>query len=205
MTSNWVEYTVTAENTNATFSHHVGLHRSCSLSATADKATCRPYPDEDDCRDDQFFCSMWRSSGFLMSFATVVELATAISFLVVMLGGKYKREEGWFVIAGLLIADAVIEFAGMGIVVSTTAIFWNMRIMLLGRWVLRLIGHLQAYLFNTDTQFDVPGWNLGYSWILCTVSASVSVLLAIAFSLSAFFLPPEDDYEYVGDGASVDF
>ncbi|KAK8138815.1 hypothetical protein PG984_002195 [Apiospora sp. TS-2023a] len=178
MTSNWVEYSVTAHNTNATFSHHVGLHRSCSLSATADKATCRPFPDEDDCRDDQFFCSMWRSSGFLMSFATVVELATAISFLVVMLGGKYKREEGWFVIAGLLIADAVIEFAGMGIV---------------------------AYLFNTDTQFDVPGWNLGYSWILCTVSASVSVLLAIAFSLSAYFLPPEDDYEYVGDGASVDF
>ncbi|KAK8049367.1 hypothetical protein PG994_011097 [Apiospora phragmitis] len=178
MTSNWVEYSVTAENTNATFSHHVGLHRSCSLSATADKTTCRPFPDEDDCRDDQFFCSMWRSSGFLMSFATVVELATAISFLVVMLGGKYKREEGWFVIAGLLIADAVIEFAGMGIV---------------------------AYLFNTDTQFDVPGWNLGYSWILCTVSASVSVLLAIAFSLSAYFLPPEDDYEYVGDGESVDF
>ncbi|KAK7951641.1 uncharacterized protein PG986_007369 [Apiospora aurea] len=178
MTSNWVEYSVTAENTNATFSHHVGLHQSCSLSSTADKATCRPYPDEDDCRDDQFFCTMWRSSGFLMSFATVVELATAISFLVVMLGGKYKREEGWFVIAGLLIADAVIEFAGMGIV---------------------------AYLFNSDAQFDVPGWSLGYSWILCTVSASVSVLLAIAFSLTAFFLPPEDDYEYVGDGASVDF
>ncbi|KAK8056473.1 hypothetical protein PG993_001700 [Apiospora rasikravindrae] len=178
MTSNWVEYSVTAENTNATFSHHVGLHRSCSLSATADQATCRPYPDEDDCRDDQFFCSMWRSSGFLMSFATVVELATAISFLVVILGGKYKREEGWFVIAGLLIADAVIEFAGMGIV---------------------------AYLFDTDTQFDVPGWSLGYSWILCTVSASVSALLAIAFSLTAYFLPPEDDYEYVGDGASVDF
>ncbi|KAK8089276.1 hypothetical protein PG997_004237 [Apiospora hydei] len=169
MTSNWVEYSVTAENTNATFIHHVGLHQSCSLSATADKATCRPYPDEDDCRDDQFFCTMWRSSGFLMSFATVVELATAISFLVVMLGGKYKREEGWFVIAGLLIADAVIEFAGMGIV------------------------------------FDVPGWSLGYSWILCTVSASVSVLLAIAFSLTAVFLPPEDDYEYVVDGASVDF
>ncbi|KAK6841737.1 hypothetical protein PG990_006269 [Apiospora arundinis] len=178
MTSNWVEYSVTAQNTNATFSHHMGLHKSCSLSATTDTMTCRPFPDEDDCRDDQFFCSMWRSSGFLMSFATVVELATAISFLVVMLGGKYKREEGWFVIAGLLIADAMIEFAGMGIV---------------------------AYLFNTDTQFDSPGWDLGYSWILCTVSASVSVLLAIAFSLSAYFLPPEDDYEYVGDGASVDF
>ncbi|KAK8115116.1 uncharacterized protein PG998_000331 [Apiospora kogelbergensis] len=178
MTPNWVEYSVTAQNTNATFSHHMGLHKSCSLSETADQTTCRPFPSEDDCRDDQFFCSMWRSSGFLMSFATVVELATAISFLVVMLGGKYKREEGWFVIAGLLIADAVIEFAGMGIV---------------------------AYMFNTDAQFNVPGWRLGYSWILCTVSASVSVLLAIAFSLSAYFLPPEDDYEYVGDGVSVDF
>lgn len=53
-----------------------------------------------------------------MSFATVVELATAVSFVVVMAGGKYKREEGWMLIAGLLIADAVVEFAGMGIVVS---------------------------------------------------------------------------------------
>lgn len=123
MTPNWVEYSVTAQNTNATFSHHMGLHKSCSLSETADQTTCRPFPSEDDCRDDQFFCSMWRSSGFLMSFATVVELATAISFLVVMLGGKYKREEGWFVIAGLLIADAVIEFAGMGIVVSRDSRF----------------------------------------------------------------------------------
>lgn len=118
LTTNWVAYTVTAENTKATFSHHMGLHQSCSLPASSDKMTCRPFPDEDDCRDDQFFCSMWRSSGFLMSFATIVELATAISFLVVMLGGKYKREEGWRVISGLLLADAAIEFAGMGIVVS---------------------------------------------------------------------------------------
>lgn len=53
-----------------------------------------------------------------MSFATIVELATAVSFLVVMAGGKYKREEGWKLIAALLVADAVVEFAGMGIVVS---------------------------------------------------------------------------------------
>lgn len=118
LTTNWVAYTVTAENTKATFSHHMGLHQSCSLTASSDQTICRPFPDEDDCRDDQFFCSMWRTSGFLMSFATIVELATAISFLVVMFGGKYKREEGWRVISGLLLADAAIEFAGMGIVVS---------------------------------------------------------------------------------------
>ncbi|ORY65254.1 uncharacterized protein BCR38DRAFT_341706 [Pseudomassariella vexata] len=169
LTPNWVTYTVSAENTNATFSHHMGLHQSCS--STADP-NCRRFPDDDDCRGDQFFCSMWRSSGFLMSFATIVELATAVSFVVVMAGGKYKREEGWKLIGGLLLADAVIEFFGMGLI---------------------------AYLFDHDQMFTVPGWKLDYSWILCTVSASVSVLLAIVLGTSAYLLPPEDDYEYLED------
>lgn len=60
---------------------------------------------------------MWRSSGFLISFATIVELATLITFLVVMAGGKYKRETGWKLIGCFLLADAVVEFASMGIIV----------------------------------------------------------------------------------------
>lgn len=60
----------------------------------------------------------------------------------------------------------------------------------------------QAYLFDNDKLFDIAGWSLGYSWILCTVSASVSVLLAVTFAASAYMLPPEEDYEYVGDGYS---
>lgn len=79
---------------------------------------CRPFPSDDDCRDDKAFCSLWRTSGFLLSFATIVELATLVSFLVVLAGGKFKREGGWRLIGGLLLADAVVEFAGMGIVVS---------------------------------------------------------------------------------------
>jgi hypothetical protein len=84
-----------------------------------DEPSCRPFPDDQDCSDDVFFCSMWRSSGFLLSFATIVELATLIAFGVVMIGGKYKRETGWKLIGAFLIADAVVEFVGMGIVVST--------------------------------------------------------------------------------------
>lgn len=168
LTPNWLSYTVTAENTNATYSQHMGLHQACSSTDG-----CRHYPDEDDCRDDQFFCSMWKSSGFLMSCATIVELATAVSFVVVMAGGKYKREEGWKLIGALLMADAAIEFAGMGII---------------------------AYLFDNDAQFtNINGWNLDYSWILCTVSASVSVTVAACLALSAYVLPPEDDYEYLED------
>ncbi|KAI0134117.1 hypothetical protein BJ170DRAFT_591111 [Xylariales sp. AK1849] len=169
LTPNWVTYTVQSENTNATFSHHMGLHESCT---SLGEAGCRPFPDEDDCRGDQFFCSMWRSSGFLMSFATIVELATAVSFVVVMAGGKYKREDGWKLIGGLLLADAVVEFAGMGLV---------------------------AYLFDHDPQFETPGWKLDWSWILCVVSGSVSVVLAAVLALSAYVLPPEDDYEYLED------
>lgn len=62
---------------------------------------------------------MWRSSGFLLSFATVVELATIVSFVVVMAGGKFKREDGWKLVGGLLLVGAVIEFVGMGLVVCS--------------------------------------------------------------------------------------
>ncbi|KAH7026218.1 uncharacterized protein B0I36DRAFT_330146 [Microdochium trichocladiopsis] len=169
VTPNWITYQVTADNTGKTFTKSLGLHQSCS---SMDDPSCRSFPDDDDCRDDQFFCSMWRSSGFLLSFATIVELATLITFLVVMLGGKYKRETGWKLIGSFLVADAVIEFAGMGIV---------------------------AYLFDTDDQFAIPGWQLSWSWILCVVSASASVLLAGTLALSAYLLPSEDDYEYLED------
>lgn len=55
----------------------------------------------------------------MLSFATIVELATLVSFIVVMAGGKFKREDGWKLVAGLLLADAAVEFTGMGIVVRT--------------------------------------------------------------------------------------
>ncbi|KAI0875647.1 hypothetical protein GGS24DRAFT_454331 [Hypoxylon argillaceum] len=169
VTTHWVTYSVTA-STGATFTKRLGLHESCS-SVAADPA-CRPFPSDDDCRDDKAFCSLWRTSGFLLSFATIVELATLVSFLVVLAGGKFKREGGWRLIGGLLLADAVVEFAGMGIV---------------------------AWLFEHDSQFVVPGWSLDYSFYLCTTSASVSVLLAAVLAASAYVLPPEDDYESIED------
>ncbi|CAJ2502655.1 Uu.00g100490.m01.CDS01 [Anthostomella pinea] len=169
LTPHWVSYSVTADNTGSTFTKHIGLHTSCS---SVDEPSCRPFPTDDDCRDDKFFCSMWRSSGFLLSFATIVELATLITFLVVMAGGKYKREMGWKLIGGFLMADAVVEFASMGIV---------------------------AYLFDNDSQFAIPGWELDWSFVLCTISASVSVLIAASLAASAWVLPPEDDYEYLDD------
>ncbi|KAI1821399.1 hypothetical protein F4861DRAFT_473460 [Xylaria intraflava] len=168
VTPHWVTYSVTAA-TGSTFSKHLGLHESCSSVADP---SCKPFPSEDDCRDDKTFCSLWRSSGFLLSFATIVELATLVAFFVVIRGGKFKREGGWKLIGGLLLIDGIVEFAGMGIV---------------------------AWLFDHDSQFLVPGWNLDYSFYLCTTSASVSIIMAVVLAASAYILPPEDDYETLED------
>ncbi|TPX18050.1 uncharacterized protein E0L32_011869 [Thyridium curvatum] len=165
----WVSYSVTA-NTGATFTQKLGLHRSCSSEFDP---PCRPFPERVDCLgDERQFCSMWRTTGFLMSFAAVAELATLVGFLVIMMGGKMKREAGWKIVVGMLAIVAAILLAAMSIV---------------------------AYLLDHDEKFIVPGWKLDKSWILCIVSGSLAVLSALGLTISAFVLPPEDGYEFLDD------
>ena len=57
----------------------------------------------------------------------------------------------------------------------------------------------QAYLFDNDEQFLVPGWHFGSSWYLCCLSAIISIFCAAALCLSAFILPQEDGYELLED------
>lgn len=64
---------------------------------------------------------MWRSVGFLMSFAVVIEGMTLVAFIVVVAGGKQKREQGWKVICGLLVLSGLIQCAGMAIIVSISS------------------------------------------------------------------------------------
>ncbi|KAB5572604.1 hypothetical protein GE09DRAFT_1054667 [Coniochaeta sp. 2T2.1] len=113
---------------------------------------------------------MWRTVGWLMSLATILELAALVGIVLVMSGGKRRREEGWGVVAGLLAAVAVVLLGGMGVV---------------------------AYLFDNHSRFAVPGWRLDTSWILCTVSGTVVVLCAVGVAVSAYVLPPEDGYEFL--------
>ena len=54
----------------------------------------------------------------------------------------------------------------------------------------------QTYLYDNDDRF-FPGWRLDDSWILCTVSGSVVVIIASAVIASAFTLPPEGGYELI--------
>lgn len=115
----WVSMDVPIHGSDKTYSQHLGLHHYCN-TALPDKP-CRAFPDTDkDCSgDDKYFCSMWRTSGFLMSFATIAELATVVGFVVTIGGGQVKREYGWKVLCGLLATVSVAQFASMGLVVGS--------------------------------------------------------------------------------------
>ncbi|PQE28301.1 hypothetical protein CJF32_00010532 [Rutstroemia sp. NJR-2017a WRK4] len=144
----------------------IGLHRSYNSLTNR----YSHFPQDEDCRGpDRGFCSMWRSVGFLMSFAAVLELVTLVAYVVIILGGKQKRETGWKVLCFILVLVGAVQAASMSIV---------------------------AYLYDNDEQF-FPGWKLDKGWILCTVSWCIAILSAAFISISAYAFPPEAGYELI--------
>ena len=61
---------------------------------------------------------MWRSVGFLMSFAIVLQGMTLITYLIILGGGKQKRETGWKILTLFLMMIGLVQCAAMGLVVS---------------------------------------------------------------------------------------
>ena len=59
-----------------------------------------------------------------MSFAVVIEGMTVAAFLILLSGGKQRRESGWKFLAILVGLVATIQLAAMALIVSGTPI-WN--------------------------------------------------------------------------------
>ncbi|TVY33890.1 hypothetical protein LSUB1_G006128 [Lachnellula subtilissima] len=170
----WVTWDVTTQ-LGAHNTRIIGLHRSCTTTPLENR--CVHFPQKHDCDgDDRYFCSMWRSVGFLMSFAAVFELVIIVAYCVVIVGGKQKREIGWKVLASMLMLVGIVQCAAMAIV---------------------------AYLYDNDDRFFV-GWKLDKAWILCTVSWCIAVISAAFLSLSAYAFPPEGGYELIPSERHVD-
>ena len=111
------------ETNHGTYIHYTyGLHRKCSNTGDPLSTTslhCTPFPRSNDCRgDDRYFCSMWRSVGFLMSFAVVIEGMTIAAFVILIMGGKQRREQGWGVMALLAVISALVQGCAMALIVS---------------------------------------------------------------------------------------
>ncbi len=171
-----------------------GLHSRCSVVT----GTCVPFPHDADCKKDHAFCNMWRTVGFLISFGVVVELCTLVSFVVIIGGGVQRRAAGWQVAAGVLAFSAVVQCAGMAIVVC---LYPQHIFMLLA--TLRTNDNSQAFLFDHDSRFW-DGWHLDVSWSLCTASWSILALTCLGIIASALYLPSEGDYELIPDQAQVE-
>ncbi|KAJ6780192.1 hypothetical protein PWT90_04452 [Aphanocladium album] len=164
---NWIDYSVTTANGD-TIRKTIGLHKSCS---NLDGHSCTPYPTKSLCQSEQrYFCTMWRTTGWLASFSVVLGLAGLVSFGVTLGGGKYKRESGWPFVSGLIATFAAVQLVIISVV---------------------------AYLFDHDDQFIIPGWHLGISWYLAMFSAVLGITTVGALVLSAYLLPPEDGYEFL--------
>ncbi|KAF2193816.1 hypothetical protein K469DRAFT_712648 [Zopfia rhizophila CBS 207.26] len=157
----WLSY---SPNDKREFSY--GLHSRCSNV----KGTCDRFPRFEDCEGDKWsFCSMWRTVGFLMSFAVVIELCTFVSFAVIIMGGVQRRSTGWKIVCSLLLLGGIVQCTAMALV---------------------------SFLFDNDDRF-FDGWYLDNSWILCTVSWSVLVITSVGIAATAIYLPEEGGYELI--------
>ena len=119
---NWISFDNTT-NQGTQLHYTYGLHRRCSNTSpssplVAQGLNCVQFPRDSDCHgDNRYFCSMWRSVGFLMSFAVMMEGMTIAAFAILLAGGKQRREQGWGVMAILAALAALIQVAAMGIMV----------------------------------------------------------------------------------------
>jgi len=157
----WLSYSPDGE-----VEYSYGLHRRCSTVTES----CTHFPRFEDCTGDKWsFCSMWRTVGFFMSFAVVIELATLIAYAVIILGGVQCRSKGWKVVCALL------AFAGIAQCVSMAVV---------------------SFLYDYDERF-FKGWHLDISWILCTVSWSILVTTAASIIGAVIYLPEEGGYELI--------
>lgn len=92
-----------------------GLHRRCSSLTDV----CEPFPQYEDCHgEDRYFCSMWRSVGFLMTFAVVLMSLAIVAYIIILSGGKKLRETGWGVLSSIIILSVAVQVASMALIVS---------------------------------------------------------------------------------------
>jgi hypothetical protein len=91
-----------------------GLHRLCSSFTHQ----CAHFPQYDDCHGrNRSFCQLWRSVGWMMSFAVALEGMTLVAYIVIIKGGRQKRETGWSILSLLLLLTGLVQCGSMAIVV----------------------------------------------------------------------------------------
>jgi hypothetical protein len=112
-------------------------------------------------------CYTWKSASFLIVLAAVIEGMTMVAFLAVFNGGYARRLNGWKVLSPLLFLIGATQLP------ATLLILHNLR----------------------SDKFMLPGWHVGASWVLATVSYSLCFFAAITIGVLGKFSP--DEYTWI--------
>lgn len=141
-----------------------GIHSYCTNSA------CSPFPIRTDCTaGHRSFCVQWRTAAFALNLTFLTELATLVTFALVLLGGKQMRDQGTRVLSVMLMLCA----AGQVLTVA-----------------------LVARLFEVDDRF-FEGWRLGGAWALTVASAALQCGAIVGLVAAKWYLPEEGGYELI--------
>ncbi|RCH78650.1 hypothetical protein CU098_005999, partial [Rhizopus stolonifer] len=129
---------------------------------------CRPFPsyDHNDC-DEEGFCELWRAAAAGMVVAVVVGGLTLIGLLVTMCSQRRKRDKAWAPISFMFFLYALPQAFSMSAI---------------------------AYLFNTSPTFYM-GARYNYSFVLCIISWTLSIILSIVLCLIGTLSPPGYSYQ----------
>jgi hypothetical protein len=89
-----------------------------------------------------------------MSLSIVLELATCVAYIVIIAGGKQRRDQGWKILIGLLAIGSAAQCACMAMVVSIHSI---------SGYPLPISGQISSHLtehhtvLSTDTEHNFTG------------------------------------------------
>lgn len=89
----------------------------------------------------------------------------------VVLTDRAKTKFRWKLLSALLFVNVFIQIVAMSLV---------------------------SYVYENDEKFFI-GWKLDVSWMLCTFSWSISLIIAGSIALVGWLLPSEDGYERLRD------
>ncbi|KAF3086196.1 hypothetical protein TWF706_011721 [Orbilia oligospora] len=161
-----------------------GLRHSCRTgpSLTNPTTICRPFPTFQDCEDSAHFCSLWKSTNYLMNLAVSIEVLTCLCFILILSSQNTPpntttspnnvnnnttnntiRKSGWKFLVLLLSISVTCQLLAMSLV---------------------------SYVYENDERFFV-GWRLDVCWVLCMVSWGVGLVVTGLVGLVGWVLPED--------------
>ncbi|KAF3281959.1 hypothetical protein TWF970_001908 [Orbilia oligospora] len=181
----WVSYTY--ETSSGPITQTYGLRHSCRTgpSLTNPTTICRPFPTLQDCEDSAHFCSLWKSTNYLMNLAVSVEVLTCLCFILILSSPNTTttttRDNNTTTNSNNTTTNNTIRKSGWKFLVLLLSISVTCQLLAMS---------LVSYVYENDERFFV-GWRLDVCWVLCMVSWGVGLVVTGLVGLVGWVLPED--------------